>query len=422
MTVTSVVLVAIALLLLVLALSTLVQATYAWWDPQARSRTAFPPTAGGAELSFSVIVPCRHESETVMRATLERLLAQSHRQVEVILSVGHDDPGTRGTAERLAGEHPGRVRVSVDTSAVKSKPRQLNTALDLCRNDVVGVFDAESLAAPGLLASIDNAFRSTGADAVQGAVQLVNHRDSWFSLRNCLEYFIWFSSRLHLQERVGFIPLGGTTVFVRRELLVQMGGWDEACLAEDCELGVRLSSFDRDVRVAYSPELATREETPGDVTSFVKQRTRWAIGFFQVFRKGVWRRLPTRRARLAARWTLMQQHLVAVTGVVVPISLALAIGGSFPLPVALITFLPLAVTLATVALEACMLRELGRDHGLRIGARDYAVLVLTTIPFQLLLAFATVRGYVRFRRGDLRWEKTAHAGRHLVRERTAVAA
>ncbi|TGO05214.1 glycosyltransferase [Serinibacter arcticus] len=422
MTVMSVLLVAIALLLLVLSLSTLVLATYAWWDPEARATTGFPATGGAEELSFSILVPCRHESEGVMRATLAALLAQSHRDVEVIISVGHDDPDTRATAELLARERPDRVRVSVDGAAVKSKPRQLNTALQMCRGDVVGVFDAESLAAPELVRAVDDVFRTTGADAVQGAVQLVNHRDTWFSLRNCLEYFIWFSSRLHLQERMGFIPLGGTTVFVRRTLLVELGGWDEECLAEDCELGVRLSSLGRRIRVAYSPELATREETPGDVASFVKQRTRWALGFFQVFRKGVWRRLPTRRARLAARWTLVQQHLVAVTGIAVPLSLALAIGGSFPLPVAMLTFLPLVVTLATVALEACMLRELGRDHGLAMGVRDYVVLILTTIPFQLLLAFATLRAYGRFRRGDLRWEKTEHAGRHLAPVRTQVAA
>lgn len=410
----STLLVVIALVLLALALSTLVVATYAWWDPTSRSRTAYPAVVGADELSFSLIMPCRHEVEAVMRPTLDALLSQSHARVEVVISVGHDDPETIATARRLAAENPGRVRVSVDTSLVKNKPRQLNTALAVCRNEIVGVFDAESIAAPNLLSNIDNAFRTSGADAVQGAVQLVNFRDSWFSLRNCLEYFVWFSSRLHLQEDLGFIPLGGNTVFVRRTVLEQMGGWDEDCLAEDCEIGVRLSSSGNPIRVVYSAELATREETPDTVTALVKQRTRWALGFFQVFHKGLWRQLPTRRERLAARWTLTQQHLVALTGVAIPTSIALAIGGNFPLPVTMITFLPLVATIATVTLEACMLREFGHDHGFRIRVRDYVVLVLGTLPYQLLLAFATMRAYVKFRTGDLRWEKTSHAGNHLA--------
>ena len=351
------------LALLVVSIGTLVMATYAWWDPSVRERTAYPELSGAEGLSFSIIVPCRQEVEEVMRATLDALLAQSHSDVEVIFSVGHDDPETVAIALRL---------------------------------------------------NIDNSFRSTGADAVQGAVQLVNYRDSWFALRNCLEYFIWFSSRLHLQQRIGFIPLGGNTVFVRRTVLEELGGWDEDCLAEDCELGVRLSALGHPITVAYSPQLATREETPDSIRSLVKQRTRWGLGFFQVYNKGLWRSLPTRRERMMARWTLLQPHLVALTGLAVPFCLVLAIWGSMPLPVTMFAFLPLVVIATTVALEVGMLAEFGRDHHFTIRARDYALLVVGTLPYQILLAFASVRAYFKWRTGDLRWEKTAHSGHHLT--------
>ncbi|MGH2031973.1 glycosyltransferase, partial [Acinetobacter baumannii] len=83
----------------------------------------------------SLIMPCRNEAEDVMRATLERLLSQRHREVEILISVGHDDLDTTAIARRLAEEHPDRVRVCVDYSPVKNKPRQLNSALKMCRND-----------------------------------------------------------------------------------------------------------------------------------------------------------------------------------------------------------------------------------------------------------------------------------------------
>ena len=69
-------------------------------------------------------------------------------------------------------------------------------------------------------------------------------------------------------------------------------------------LGVRLSSQGEKVVVAYSPEYVTREETPGSLKSFYKQRTRWNQGFLQVLRKGEWRSLPTRGQRLFARYML----------------------------------------------------------------------------------------------------------------------
>lgn len=415
----SVLIALIAVALFLVAASTLYLNTYAWWDPQTRQLTHYGSVQGVETVSFSLIMPCRHESDAVMRATLNALLDQSHRQREVIISVGHDDPDTVLIAQRLAAEFPDDVRVSVDENETKNKPRQLNTALALCRNDIVGIFDAESLAAPDLLLNIDNCFAVRGSDVVQGAVQLINYRDTWYSLRNCLEYFVWFRSRLHAHARRGFIPLGGNTVFVKRSLLEAVEGWDAGCLAEDCDLGVRLSTLGRDITVAYSAALATREETPDSLRNLIKQRTRWSLGFMQVLAKGDWKALPTRRQRMLAWWTLMQQHFMAFAGVCIPIAVVAAVWGRFPLAVTLLAFVPLVPTVATIAFDVCMLHEFGRDHGFRIGPHDYLRLIAGTPFYQVVLAFAAVRALVKFRQGDFRWEKTAHSGAHLAYARPA---
>jgi glycosyltransferase XagB len=75
-------------------------------------------------------------------------------------------------------------------------------------------------------------------------------------IRNCLEYYFWFRSRLHFHAQARFIPLGGNTVFIRTEVLRDADGRDAACLAEDCELGVRLSVAGALVAVAYDPAVA----------------------------------------------------------------------------------------------------------------------------------------------------------------------
>ncbi|GEO94626.1 glycosyltransferase [Kocuria turfanensis] len=403
----------IALALFTIAASTLYLNTYAWWDPKTQERTFYGGVLAEEQYSFSLIMPCRHEHEMVMRATLGALLDQSHRQVEIIISVGHDDPDTVAVAQRLAAEHPDRVRVSVDDNVPKNKPRQLNTALAMCRNDIVGVFDAESIAAPELLRNIDSCFVGRNADVVQGAVQLINFKDTWYSLRNCMEYFTWFRSRLHAHASRGFIPLGGNTVFIKRHLLNEVGGWDPGCLAEDCDLGVRLSTLGREIVVAYSPHLVTREETPDSIRNLVRQRTRWSLGFMQVLAKGDWKQLPTRRRRALAWWTLMQQHFMAFAGVVIPIAIIAAVWGDFPLAVTLFAFLPLIPTVATMALDVCMLHEFGRDHHFEVSAYDYVRLVVSTPFYQMVLAFAAVRALVKFRLGDFRWEKTSHSGAHL---------
>ncbi|RKO25394.1 glycosyltransferase family 2 protein [Pseudarthrobacter phenanthrenivorans] len=410
---TGVLIIGISAVLFVIALSTLYVSTHAWWDPKTQAATSYTDLLPAPGVSFSLIMPCRHESEMVMRSTLDHLCNQDHPDVEVVISVGHDDPETVAVARKLAAERPEMVRVSVDEGAVKNKPRQLNTALAMCRNDVVGVFDAESIAAPDLLLHVDTCFVAKNADVVQGAVQLVNYRDTWYSLRNCLEYFMWFRSRLHAYAKQGFIPLGGNTVFVRRELLSSINGWDNNCLAEDCDLGVRLSVMNRKIVIAYSPHLVTKEETPDSIRSLVKQRTRWSLGFMQVFAKRDWQALPTLKQRSIAWWTLMQQHFMAFAGLCIPLCILTALFGKFPVPVTLLTFVPLVPAVAAVAFDICMLREFGRDHGYKIRLYDYVRLVLGTPFYQILLAFSALRALIKFRQSDFRWEKTMHAGSHL---------
>jgi len=384
---------------------------HAWRTPETLLGTRFADSDGHERLSFSLLVPARHE-EKVLERTVRRLLESTHPDFEVIVIVGHDDPQTAEVAHRLARDLPEQVRVVTDTHEKKNKPKALNSALPHCRGDVVGVFDAEDQVHPELLTHVDHAFRSTGAVVVQGAVQLINFHSSWYSLRNCLEYFFWFRSRLHLHARHGFIPLGGNTVFVRSGILRALDGWDEQCLAEDCDLGVRLSARGERIVVAYDPAMVTREETPDSLYGLFKQRTRWNQGFLQVYRKGDWRRLPFRQ-RMLAHWTLSSPFLQALSGVAIPVGVYVALFVEVPVLVALITFLPAIPLLATLAFEIAGLHEFGREYGLRVRPWHYLKLVLGSPVYSLVLAAAALRAVWRESKGHSDWELTRHVGAHL---------
>jgi len=51
------------------------------------------------------------------------------------------------------------------------------------------------------------------------------------------------------------IPLGGTTVYFRRDLLEAVGGWDAHNVTEDADLGMRLSRFGYRTEVMPHPFL-----------------------------------------------------------------------------------------------------------------------------------------------------------------------
>ena len=161
-----------------------------------------------------------------------------------------------------------------------------------------------------------------------------------------LEYFKWFQSRLKLQAAAGVMPLGGNTVFFRREFLAALHArygqyWDEHCLTEDCKIGIIASVLGYQVDVVYVDELVTREETPESLRGFLRQRVRWMQGFIQVFAEREWAQLPTLGKRVLALYVLGFQFLQALAGLLAPVGLALALVHKAPVAITLLATVPL---------------------------------------------------------------------------------
>ena len=77
---------------------------------------------------------------------------------------------------------------------------------------------------------------------VQGALDFYNPGTNWLARCFTLEYASWFRAMLPGLERLRLpIPLGGTTLFFRRDALEALGGWDAFNVTEDADLGVRLA-------------------------------------------------------------------------------------------------------------------------------------------------------------------------------------
>lgn len=400
--------------LMAIGLFTCYWTTYAWHSPETYERTKFVTTRSASRFSFSIIIPVRDESYRLMAATVGCIVSQTHPDVQVVLCVGFDDASTLTDADRLLSEdRTGRLVIAVSESPVHNKPTQLNAALKCCTGDVVGILDAESLAAPDLLAQVDTAFQQSGVNVLQGGVIMTNYRSSWVSLRSCLEYYAHHRSKMHFSSASGAILMGGNTVFFKRELLEQLGGWDETNLAEDAEISLRLLAIGHNVTVAYDPHLVSREEAPTKLRAWTKQRTRWNLGFLQTIATGEWKKLPRRQGRLAL-WHLLQPSVMSFTGIVFPLSVIAFFVSKPPLPIAMLTWLPAVPTLLAAAVECVLLHSYTQEHPVGSARiRDYVLLVLTVPIYQMMLAFASVRAAVKYRRADFGWEKTYHAGHHL---------
>jgi cellulose synthase/poly-beta-1,6-N-acetylglucosamine synthase-like glycosyltransferase len=245
-------------------------------------RTPAPPAAPTAPLCLpvvSILVPLYREPEIAGRL-IARLGALDYprERLDLLLVVEADDTVTR--AALAVTPLPGWIRViAVPPGTPRTKPRALNFALNFARGEIVGIYDAEDRPEPDQLMRVVRRFAELGPDTacLQGRLDYYNARHNTIARLFAVEYATWFRVLLPGVQRLGLVvPLGGTTLFLRRAALVDLGGWDAHNVTEDAELGLRLA------RRGYRTEIidtTTFEEANAAVLPWIRQRSRWQKGY-----------------------------------------------------------------------------------------------------------------------------------------------
>ncbi|WP_372571077.1 glycosyltransferase [Ruegeria jejuensis] len=228
----------------------------------------------------SVIVPLYKERE-IATALIKRLgrLTYPKALLDVILVLEAKDEVTRETLRGLTLPHWMRVLEVPETDGLTTKPRALNYALDFCVGEIVGVWDAEDAPEPDQIEKVVQQFDRAGQDVacLQGILDYYNPRTNWRARCFTIEYSSWFRAVMPGIARLGLVvPLGGTTLFMRKTILEELGGWDAHNVTEDADLGVRLCRAG--YRTAFI-HTVTHEEANHRLWPWVKQRSRWLKGF-----------------------------------------------------------------------------------------------------------------------------------------------
>ncbi|WP_405406350.1 glycosyltransferase [Paracoccus sp. Ld10] len=228
---------------------------------------------------ISVMVPLFHEKDVAGKLVARLARLEYPRELtDILLVIEASDQITEAALDGVRLPHWIRV-VRVPDGPIKTKPRALNYALNFCRGQIVGIWDAEDRPDPDQLHKVARRFHFAPADVacLQGALDYYNPRTNWLARCFTIEYAGWFRILLPGVARLGLIvPLGGTTLFFRRDLLEQVGAWDAWNVTEDADLGVRLA------RRGYRTEIietTTDEEANCRALPWVKQRSRWLKGY-----------------------------------------------------------------------------------------------------------------------------------------------
>ncbi len=362
---------------------------------------------------ISVMVPLFRETE-IATALIRRLtrLTYPRALLDVVLVLEEKDQLTQATIAQTRLPRWMRV-VEVPTgSGITTKPRALNYALPFCRGEIIGIWDAEDAPAPDQLEHVAYHFAHAGPDVacLQGVLDYYNPYTNWLSRCFAIEYAAWFRLVLPTLTRLGFpVPLGGTTLFLRRDLIEEVGGWDSHNVTEDADLGIRLA------RRGYRTELiptVTKEEANCHVIPWIRQRSRWLKGYMATYivhmrnPRQLWRDLGPRQ--FLGFQTLF---LCTICQFLLAPFLWLLWGAAFGLPHPLTNTLPretLLILVATLLLSATTNGALWITAVHKSNRPRLYPWILSMLFYFPLATLAAYKGLIEMVLAPFYWDKTSH--------------
>jgi cellulose synthase/poly-beta-1,6-N-acetylglucosamine synthase-like glycosyltransferase len=230
--------------------------------------------------SFSIVVPVKNEERVIDRllSSLSTLNYPANKREIIIVEDGSTDK-TRDICMNYAKEHA-NVKI-LNKPVSNGKPSALNFGLAHAKGDIVAVFDADNVPAHDALLAVVEYFEDPKVAAVQGRTASINPKENMLTQFIAYEEAVWCEAYLRGKDVLNlFVHLKGSCQFIRRDVLQQLQGFDEAVLSEDMEISARL--IENDYKIRYASDVVALQESPSNLKTLFKQRTRWFRGTMEV--------------------------------------------------------------------------------------------------------------------------------------------
>lgn len=231
--------------------------------------------------TFSVIVPVKNEEKVIGRL-LKALskLNYPKDKVEIIVVEDGSTDKTVDICKKYVEENRNNIKI-LHKPFSDGKPSALNYGIKHANGEIIAFFDADNVPEPDALLLACNYFEDPNVAAVQGRTLSINSEENMLKKFVAIEEAVWCEAYLRGKDVLNlFVHLRGSCQFIRRNVLENLGGFNEKALSEDMEFSAKLT--EKDYKVRYAPEVRSWQETPSSLSQLFKQRTRWFRGTMHV--------------------------------------------------------------------------------------------------------------------------------------------
>ncbi len=179
--------------------------------------------------------------------------------------------------------------------------------------EIIGIIDADYVVQPDYLKDTVSYFHDPSTAFVQTPQDYRDFdQNDKFAHACYYSYRYFFAISMATRNERNAIIFGGTMGLIRRNVLEELGGWDEWCITEDAEISLRM--LNKGYNSVYIDQSYGKGLMPLNYEGLKKQRFRWAFGGMQILRMHWKKLLPWSRLKGPANKLTLGQKFDYISG------------------------------------------------------------------------------------------------------------
>jgi cellulose synthase/poly-beta-1,6-N-acetylglucosamine synthase-like glycosyltransferase len=252
-------------------------------------KRSFPKLKESDILPMTIIIPALNEEKTLETCVKSILNADYPKDKLEIIIAYEVDPKckdcTPSIAKRLADTYPNVRAIPNNGEHSGSKAGAINNCINVASGTIMGIYDADHVVEKeAILRACSQFVENPGLDCIGGKVMVRNMDYNLFTMIVGNEYTVINNYSRFISEIItGTHLIYGSNVYIKKDTLKMLGGFDESSLTEDCDLGMKLICSNHTMKIDYS--IKSYEQPAINISDWWNQRVRWTRGSMSVLKK-----------------------------------------------------------------------------------------------------------------------------------------
>ncbi len=230
----------------------------------------------------TVQIPTYNEPVAIRCA--EKCMAFDYPKDRFEILIGDDsaDKAVSRMIKEFADRNKEAVKVIRRQKNEGFKPGNLNNLLGYSKGEIIVIFDSDFVAPKNFLKRIVKPFiENKNVAGVQARWDFLNSNHNLVSKLASSIMMVYHHLWMPLINKNGISFICGSAEAVRKDAIIELGGWQNGSLTEDIEFSLRM--LQSGYKITYISDLKGYGEVPYNLEGFRKQQMRWAYGNTKAF-------------------------------------------------------------------------------------------------------------------------------------------